>query len=194
MKDVLYRELHHRTKNDFAMAASVLSLQARSQSNAEVKAALTTAVGRLVSLSKAHERLNPILQGAEDNVRMHEYLDAVCHALKESLDHADAVSLRVDCDHIELSMRRAVPVGLIVNELVTNAYRHAFDGGRAGAISVSLSRGQELKDLMLVIEDDGMAVRTALRAAPDRSWCSSSCSNSRAIWSEATPRGGAVCA
>jgi hypothetical protein len=120
-KDVLYRELGHRTKNDFAMAASVLNLQARSQINQDVKKALDTAVGRLLTLSKAHEPLGSLSQGPKINMR--NYVEAVGQTL---LEDAANVSLHIHCDEIELPPDRAVPVGLIVNELVTNAVKHAF--------------------------------------------------------------------
>jgi two-component system, sensor histidine kinase PdtaS len=149
VKDVLYRELRHRTKNDLAMAASVLNLQARSHPHEEVRDALATAVSRLLSLSKAHERLDPVVEG--NGVQMHDYLDALCHALKSSMDHAPGVSLQVEGDDVELPVERAVPVGLIVNELVTNAYKHAFAGGQ-GEVKVSLRR---LEKLTLIVQDNG---------------------------------------
>lgn len=152
-KDLLYRELHHRTKNDFAMAASLLNMQARSQSNADVKQALNAAVGRLLSLAKAHERLNPIIGRPAGIVPMREYLDTLCRALKEWIEPGTAISLGVDSDMIELPAEKAVPVGLIVNELVTNAYKHAFTGKDGGAIRIELRRGGSL---VLLVEDDGI--------------------------------------
>jgi two-component sensor histidine kinase len=152
-KDLLYRELLHRTKNDFAMAASVLSLQARSQSNPEVRQALDTAVGRLLSLSKAHERLNPITAGQTGIVPMRDYLEALCRALKESIEHATPVALSVESDEVDLPVARAIPVGLIVNELVTNAYKHAFKGKQEGTLRVELHRAESLA---LTVEDDGV--------------------------------------
>jgi two-component sensor histidine kinase len=150
VKDVLYRELSHRTKNDFAMAASMLNLQARAQTSPEVKDALVTAVGRLMTLSKAHERLDAVSGGAQ--VQMSEYLGALCGALKESMESSTAVSLDVQGDDVKLPPERAIPVGLIVNELVTNAYKHAFAGGRKGAVAVSLRRAEALR---LTVQDNG---------------------------------------
>jgi two-component sensor histidine kinase len=151
VKDLLYRELRHRTKNDFAMAASLLNLQARAQPSRDVRDALAAAVGRLLSLSKAHERLDPV-EGPE-GVHMGDYLEALCHSLKQSMDYGGGVSISVQGDDIALPLERAVPVGLIVNELVTNAYKHAFGAGQeAGAVTVSLRR---LQDVTLVVQDDG---------------------------------------
>jgi len=150
IKDLLYRELGHRTKNDLAMAASVLTLQARAQSNPEVEAALNTAVGRLRALSRAHEQFEPVAAGT--GVQMRGYLEVLCHNLAESMSSSDAVSLRVDCEEFELPIGRAIPVGLIVNELVTNAFKHAFSDGRQGLIVVGFQRQG---NITLTVEDNG---------------------------------------
>jgi two-component sensor histidine kinase len=149
-KDVLYRELSHRTKNDFAMAASVLGLQARSQSSPEIRDALLTAGNRLQVLGKAHEQLEPMSKG--ESVSMPDYIEALCQALSESMSDVGHVSLWVDCDHLELPVRRAIPVGLIVNELVTNAYKHAFATASEGAMVVSLRRSD---GCTLIVQDNG---------------------------------------
>jgi two-component sensor histidine kinase len=151
VKDVLYRELGHRTKNDLALAASVLNLQARSQSHPQVKEALNTAVARLQVLGKAHERLDPTGKG--EGVPMRDYIEAVCQSLKDSVSDSLRIDIRVECDELELPVQRAIPVGLIVNELMTNAYKHAFVADGKGHLSVSLRRGQRC---VLAVEDDGM--------------------------------------
>ena len=150
-KDLLYRELGHRTKNDFAMAASVLTLQARSQSNPEVTEALNAAVGRLHALARAHQQFGH----AEDDsagVQMRSYLEVLCQTLGESMARPEQVVLKIDCDEITLPIARAIPVGLITNELVTNAYKHAFDDGRRGVVTVALRRGSTVS---LLVEDNG---------------------------------------
>src|SRR4026208_1080623 len=88
-KDLLYRELRHRTKNDFAMAVSVLNLQARTQIKLEIRQALADAASRLHVLSKAHEQLEPTDERSP--VRMCDYLQALCRSLTESMvsDKAD---------------------------------------------------------------------------------------------------------
>ena len=150
-KDLLYRELGHRTKNDFAMAASVLTLQARSQSNPEVTEALNAAVGRLQALARAHQQF----EHAEDDIggmQMRSYLEVLCQTLGESMARPEQVALKVECDEITLPVARAIPVGLITNELVTNAYKHAFDDGRQGVVTVALKRGTSIS---LFVEDNG---------------------------------------
>jgi two-component sensor histidine kinase len=150
-KDLLYRELGHRTKNDFAMAGSVLMLQARSQSNSEVTEALHAAVGRLNALARAHQQF----EHSEDDsggVQMRSYLEVLCQTLGEAMARPEEVVLNIDCEEITLPIARAIPVGLITNELVTNAYKHAFDDGRQGLVTVALKRGASLS---LLVEDNG---------------------------------------
>lgn len=148
-KDLLYRELGHRTKNDLATAAAVLGLQARQQSNQEVKAALSAAIGRLQVLGKAHEQFEP---GAGDQmVRMRNYLDSICGLLRSGA--GDEISIEVEnCDDIVLAGSRAIPIGLIVNELITNAFKHAFSERGTGHVVV---RCEDSESLTLTVEDDG---------------------------------------
>jgi len=148
-KDLLYRELRHRTKNDFAMAVSVLNLQARTQTKPEVNEALLAAASRLHVLSKAHEQLEP--SGERGAVKMSDYLQALCRSLTESMG-SEKANVSVECDEAELPAERAIPVGLIVNELVTNAFKHAFVERQKGTIGVSLRRGPAYR---LAVEDNG---------------------------------------
>jgi len=148
-KDLLYRELRHRTKNDFAMAVSVLNLQARAQTKPDVHQALAEAARRLHVLSKAHERLEP--RGDRARVKMSEYLQALCQSLTESMGPEKAV-ISVECDDTELPVERAIPVGLIVNELVTNAFKHAFVAEHKGEVFVALRHG---KNYRLSVADNG---------------------------------------
>jgi two-component sensor histidine kinase len=129
------------------MAASVLNLQARSQTNQAVREALAAAVSRLLTLSKAHERVGSV--GFNSVIKMKEYVDALIQSL---LDGAPNVSVHMKCDPIELPPEQAVPIGLIINELVTNAIKHAFIDHPAGLIEIKLEGATQLD---LVVEDNG---------------------------------------
>ncbi len=148
IKDVLYRELAHRTKNDFALASSVLRLQARSQSDPTVNAALLAAVGRLTALGRAQEHFD---LDAGDAVPMRAYLERLCRRV-DDLSGEGVVSVRVNCDDIALSSAHAVPVGLIVNELLTNVFKHAFGEIKKGEVEVSFVRGD---GFTLTVKDNG---------------------------------------
>lgn len=148
-KDLLYRELAHRTKNDFMLVSSLLGVQARSQTNPAVKEALNTAISRLHVLSRLHDQFQPV-EGAL--VPMRPYLEGLCRTLNESMQGGAVKSLKVTCDEFELPSARAMPVGLIVNELVTNAFKHAFADRDGGAVTVTLNRAEVCA---LTVEDDG---------------------------------------
>ncbi len=150
-KDLLLQELGHRTKNNLALVTSVLSLQARSLSNPESKSALENAVARVHVIANAHEFLNPH-QGHE-LIEMRGYLEELCKRLGEALRDVRPIAVRVEADPIELASERAVAIGLIVNELVTNAFKYAFPQDQSGAVTVALTRASPPT---LRVEDNGI--------------------------------------
>ena len=147
-KETSVGEAHHRVKNTIQIVSSLLSLQARTSSSIEVRLALQQSQARLQILSKAHE----LLYREADDVReipMTTLLVAVAEALRQSFI-ATGVKLQVSADEILLAPAYAIPMALLVNEIVTNAYKHAFDG-RPGVIEVQL----------LDTPDDGLLLRVA---------------------------------
>ncbi len=150
---LLLQELEHRTKNDLQMVASVLGLQANSHTDPAVKAALKSAVGRIQVIAQAHERLQRRDPGAV--VRTDDYLRDLCHGLGELLRDVRPIVVSVDAERIELPTSVAVPLGLLTNELVTNAFKYAFPDNRGGTIRVSLKRVDTVC-AELSVSDDGI--------------------------------------
>ena len=146
---LLMRELQHRTKNDLSTAAAVLSLQARTNPNAEVGAALADARDRLQVLSKAHEYFEG--EGGQ-NIQMKPFIEGICANLTDTMQHMCIVKVDATCAEITLPRERAVPIGLVVNELITNAFKHGFPTGGQGRVQVTLKDGG---DLCLEVEDNG---------------------------------------
>src|SRR5215510_3827375 len=150
-KDLLLRELGHRTQNNLAMVISVLSLQARSKTSPETRAALEKAVARVQAIASAHQHFQPARQNGQ--VEMRSYLEELCRHLGDSLRDVRPIAVNVESDDVHLRTEQAVPLGLIANELVTNALKHAFPDDRSGAIRVVLSK---TNSLALVVEDNGV--------------------------------------
>ena len=150
-KDLLLQELGHRIKNNLAMAISMLSLQAQSKTNPDVRAALEKAVLRVQAIARAHDFFNPGSQNG--HVEMQPYLQNICEHLTESLREVRPIVVKVDADAIELPTDRAIPLGLIVNELVTNAFKHAFPNDRPGTVEVRFRCSPQWE---LIVEDDGI--------------------------------------
>jgi two-component sensor histidine kinase len=142
----------HRTKNDLALLSSMIALQARSQSSSPVRVALESAVARLHVIAEGQEHLQPA--AGDQVVNMQEYLEDVCWRLGEALRDVRPIALRVDSEQVTLDSQQAIRFGLIVNELATNALKHAFPGERGGTIQVKLQRLPA--GLVIIVEDDGV--------------------------------------
>lgn len=138
LQDAMLEEVHHRTKNTLQTAGSLLSLQARATSSTQVRAALLDGHARLQLLAKAHELLCTRTDNAL-TVLIPELLQTLGDALRQSYAQTSAhVNLQIVSDPIELPVDQAIPLALLANELVTNAYKHAFPDDSAGEIAVSL--------------------------------------------------------
>ena len=157
-KDLMFQELAHRTKNNLQMIASVLTLQARAQTEPAVRAAFDVAISRVQIIARAHERLQP--GGPQGEVNLRDFLEDLCGTLGDTLRDLRPVAVRVDVEPIMTGPDKAVPLGLIVNELVTNAFKYAFPDGAEGAVQVSLRRVSE--EAQLTVEDNGVGC-TALQ-------------------------------
>ena len=155
VRDLLLRELNHRVKNNFQMVASLLDMQRRRATDPGSQQALADALRRVHSMAQAHAYLySP--SDASDQIDLGAYLGDLCENLSDSLLLSGQV--RLDCwlTPCMVSRDRAVAVGLVVNELVTNAAKHAFPSERNGTILVKLKQieiGCEL-----TIADDGVGL------------------------------------
>lgn len=148
-RETLLRELQHRVKNNFQLILASISLQKRRFQPGETHRALDHIANRIHAISLAHDQLSP-RQDAQI-VEVAGYLRALCASMEQQLED---VAIEIDADEVALSIERAVPLGLIVNETVTNSAKHAF-GGRPGKISVRLQAGVGFGEGRLVVRDDG---------------------------------------
>ena len=146
----LFLDLNHRVKNNLAIAASLLALQAKSE-RPEVAEALSKAVDRISSISELHTMLYQ--QEAHDSIQLKPYLSGLVERLASSLLDGDRVGIQLECEPSEVTAEDAVSFGLIVNELVTNAVKHAFPAGRQGSVTVTARRGPS--GFLLQVGDDG---------------------------------------
>ena len=150
--EVMLYELNHRIRNNLAMISSVLELQKRSQKEQGSKDAFASAVARVHVIANAHSHLSP--KDGQSLIDMREYLTVCCQNLGDALRDVRPIAVSVNAEQIFLSADRAVSMGLIVNELVTNAFKYAFPDERGGTVNVMLQRVNDGK-LALVVEDNG---------------------------------------
>ncbi len=154
-KEVMLQEIHHRVKNNLQIICSLLNLQAEGVSDPKVRAAFEESRGRVRSMALIHEKLYQSPDVA--NIDLADYLDSLTASLLRSTgENGGRIRLELDAQPVALDIDRAVPCGLIVNELVTNAFKYAFPDGRAGTISVCLRENQGR--LNLRVSDDGVGL------------------------------------
>ncbi|PWC57033.1 histidine kinase [Azospirillum sp. TSH7] len=154
-KDALLKEIHHRVKNNLQLVTSLLNLQARRIEDKAVAALFADSRDRVRSMALVHESLYRL--GNFARVPMREHLDSVCaHLLRAYSRQAGAVRLETELDDLKLDLDRAVPCGLIVNELVSNALKHAYPGGQGGVLRVVLTT--DGRDCRLSVRDDGVGL------------------------------------
>jgi PAS domain S-box-containing protein len=153
-KEVLLKEIHHRVKNNLQIVSSLLYLQAARTEHAGAVSALRESRNRVRSMALIHERLyqSPNLA----SVDMGEYTRNLVSDLRHTLRITEnTVGLALSIEDIPLGVTEAIPCALIINELVSNALRHAFPEGRAGEITIRLTR-EENDTFTLVVSDNGV--------------------------------------
>jgi PAS domain S-box-containing protein len=152
---VLMQELVHRVKNNLQLIASMVSIETRRQVSSEGKAALDRVSHRIRALGTLYSKLQEA--DTVEAVDTAAYLDGLCRDLVASVNNGDtAISLKTDIESALLPTGQAIPIGLIVNELVTNAIKYAFPSNTKGAVLVSFKR--EAGRLCLTVADDGKGV------------------------------------
>ncbi|WP_303561841.1 sensor histidine kinase [Uliginosibacterium sp. 31-12] len=154
-KTVLLNEVHHRVKNNLQVIASLLNLQATHTQEPRLRAILSESQSRVRAMALTHQ----LLYERKDysRVDLGEYLERLAQLLLSSYREESAhISLRraLPSGPQFLDLDRAIPCGLIVNELVTNAFKHAFPEGRSGEISLELHLNA--KELELIVTDNGV--------------------------------------
>ena len=154
---MLMQELTHRVKNSLQSIAAMVKIEARGHKSGEGKAALERVSHRIDALGQLYSKLSK--SDTVEAVDAATYLDDLCRDLVASVDREGdrAIVLKTDIESVLLPTDRAIPIGLIVNELVTNAVKYAFPGESSGTVTVLLKRvpGGELR---LTVADDGKGV------------------------------------
>jgi two-component sensor histidine kinase/ligand-binding sensor protein len=155
-KDILLNEVHHRVNNNLQVIASLLRMQAEAFPDDQVASALRASQSRVESMAMIHSQLYHSADWRA--VDFADYATTLSGNLFRSYGIDEArIALRVEIDHFRLSVDKAIPAGLILNELISNALKHAFPDNRAGTIAV---RGR-LADgrIELSVEDNGAGTR-----------------------------------
>jgi len=152
----LRRDTHHRIRNNLQIIASLLDLQAYVAQHPQVEAALANTQQRLQALARIHDCVAQTDEGGQVHVAV--YLEKLHQCLCEpySPDAAD-ITVRLHADPIRLPVRRAITCGLLLQELLSNCFQHAFPIGQTGEIVIAL-RAQPDNMVALTVRDNGVGL------------------------------------
>lgn len=166
-KEVLLKEIHHRVKNNLQFISSLLNLQARHVADPNTLAMLTEGKNRINSMAILHQKLYQ-----EDNlkgVNMKDYIENLLESLEHSLKvDATRIDVVAQIDPMVLDIDTATPIGLVLNELITNAFKYAFPGEANGRVLVRLR--EENNHLMLQVKDNGVGLPAGFDSSTSKSF------------------------
>lgn len=148
-QEVLTREISHRVKNSLAMVAGLLSMQRRGASDAALQQALDDARTRVTTIAQVHDRL----WRADEvhTINLAEFMSELCELIRASAPQRQ--TLCADIAPVEIATDQAVPLALLLNELVTNAFKYAYDDGE-GTVCITI-QSRDLSHLRLTVSDHG---------------------------------------
>jgi len=161
-KDILLKEVHHRVKNNLQIVSSILSIQSSTLDDDNARTAFEECQDRIQAMALVHEEV--YRTGSFIELGMYAYLNQICETLGWGRNRgACSTTIDVQADELAaLSLDKAIPCGLIVNELVTNALKHAFTGRELGTITVAFIRHGDTWHLS--VADDGVGRKASTRS------------------------------
>ncbi|MBU2913275.1 tetratricopeptide repeat protein [Reichenbachiella agariperforans] len=154
-REVLLREIHHRVKNNLQVVSSLLNIQSKYLNDELAKKAVLEGRNRVQSMALVHEKLYQSENMSQVNVK--EYLQELANALFQSYDVSeDRVRLSSQIEVVDLSIDTTIQIGLIINELVSNALKYAFPDTEQGMVSLSLRKIEAVYELE--VSDNGIGI------------------------------------
>ncbi|MEN6293724.1 MAG: histidine kinase dimerization/phosphoacceptor domain -containing protein [Methanobacterium sp.] len=151
-KEILMKEIHHRAKNNLTIISSLLNLQSRHINDKEALGVFRESQNRARSMALIHEKLY-----RSDNLRkidFGEYIRSLTIEIFNSYRASQGIELNMDISNIDLDINTAVPLALIVNEIVTNSLKYAFPDKKTGNVSVRFAKNAD--EMQLIVEDNGI--------------------------------------
>lgn len=154
-KEILIKEIHHRVKNNLQIITSMLSLQIGKEEGTAYEHILREAKQRIDSIALTHQMLYQ--KDNLSNIVLNEYISNLVRQIEASLPSGN-IHLTTDlkAEHKKINIDTAIPLGLLLNELLTNSYKHAFPENKGGEIKVSLSENET--SCLLSVEDNGIGL------------------------------------
>jgi PAS domain S-box-containing protein len=163
IKEVLLNEIHHRVKNNFEIISSLLDMSSMTTDNKEIQDILLSSRSRIHSMAMIHSQLYQ--SDRFDNIDMSKHTHELAENLRFLYGKEKDVDLTIESSEVYLSIKYAIPCALILNELITNALKHAFSERMHGKIQVSIQKFDDTT-VRLNVKDDGKGIQEKEDAKP----------------------------
>jgi len=152
-KETLLKEIHHRVKNNLQIISSLLNLQANRTDDENLKRIMNEARNRISSMALIHQKIYQ--SGNLSSVDFQAYIEQMAQSIDANFNNEKKnITQHINTNNISLDIDTSIPLGLIINELLTNSYKYAFAGRDSGTINISLKE-KNAEELELHVSDDG---------------------------------------
>jgi len=154
-KELILREVHHRVKNNLQTVSSLLSLQAKSSTNDKIKELIRSSQNRVISMAMIHEML--YIRNNLSKIEFRPYVQELTDYLMNSADcKSKNIRIQLHIPEVALGIDTAIPLGLLINEAVTNSLKYGFINNASGQIDITLKKEDAKNAYVLGIKDDGI--------------------------------------
>ena len=167
-KEMFLKEVHHRVKNNLQTVSSLLSLQARAVDDPKISTIIKNSQHRVVTMAMVHEMLYK-RDDYVSKIELKPYLEELCaYLIRSTKEHEDQIQLQMNIPACKLNIDTIIPLGLIINEIVTNALKYGFPGEEAGSIQLQLQKlGRN--EYQMKISDNGLGFSDSITAQNSKS-------------------------
>lgn len=159
-KEILLKEVHHRIKNNIVSIESLLSLQAQSTKNEEAKLILQESISRIQSTRILYEKL--LIHNDYEEISIKTYVESLLDSLMLVFPESKSIEIQKEISDFNLKSKKVIPVGIIINELVTNIFKYAFVENSGGKVLIELNKLEN--QVVLSIKDNGIGLKETVEA------------------------------
>jgi two-component sensor histidine kinase len=157
-KEVLLQEVHHRVKNNLQIISSLLNMQADGSEDPQIRRLFEDSRRRVFSMALIHNQLYQ--NGNLAEIDFKEYTQMLFGELLTVTGRANDIHYTLDMNEMHLPLQKAIPCGLILNELITNSLKHAFTEKKSGEINISLQVSEDEQSFILCYQDNGCGMNS----------------------------------
>lgn len=161
-KEILIKELHHRVKNNLQIVCSLLNLQSENINNEELKQILLQSKYRIESMAKIHEMVYKTQDMSKINFAeyVHEFVSALIFSIKGLTNN---IKLKISIKDVYFTINTAIPLGLLINEIITNSLKHGIKENKKGEININIIE-KENENMQMFIGDNGIGYKNDFKA------------------------------